>query len=206
MMNNKETYRAKQRKWDSKKVFCMLDQPNAKPSKILVADTVVHSDGSHTEGQVVSVTEDQVLLRTAGETLAIPRAEVASIHFERPRPPLKVEIRNIRSDDAVDVLLAGEIVMSRAREKGAWIDLTPKLKDGNNSLRLRIHNARGGWAYHLDLRINGVVTKLSCGKPYDRNNPCECCGKSGDEIGVVDDLPLIWVHVDREQGHAEILR
>lgn len=171
-----------------------------------LADTVIRSGGAHIEGHVVSVDEARVIvLRSNGETVQIPRAEIDSIHFDQLAPALKVEIRNIRSDDAVDVLLHEEIVMSRAREKGAWIDLTPKLKAGNNALRLRIHNERAGWAYHLDLRINGIVVKLSCGTAYDKNDRCECCGKTGNELGVVD-LPVIWLYVDRERGHAEILR
>jgi hypothetical protein len=169
------------------------------------ADTVELTSGARHEGELVSVDAEFVVIRVSGETLKIPRREVASIHFEPPAPPLKVEIRNVKSDDALDVYLDDHIVMADARQRGSWIDITPKLKDGNNPLRLRIHNSRGIWAYHLNLRVNGVVTPLSCGEPFDLNQPCRCCGKTGEETGIVDDLPPIWIHVDRETGSAEVL-
>jgi hypothetical protein len=171
----------------------------------LRADTVVLTSGASRQGELVSVDAGFVVIRASGETSKIPRAEVASIHFEPPAPPLKVEIRNVKSDDAVDVFLDDQVVMTDARQKGAWIDITSKLKSGNNPLRLRIHNSRGIWAYHLNLRVNGVVTSLSCGEPYDLNRPCRCCGMTGEEKGLVDGLPPIWIHVDRELGTAEIL-
>jgi hypothetical protein len=171
----------------------------------LRADSVVLTSGARHEGELVSVDAEFVVIRSSGETLKIRRKEVASIHFEPPAPPLKVEIRNVKSDDAIDVYLDGGVVMVDARQKGAWIDLTPKLKDGNNPMRLRIRNSRGIWAYHLNLRVNGVVTNLSCGEPFDLNRPCRCCGKTGEELGTIDDLPLVWIHVDRETGTAEVL-
>jgi len=171
----------------------------------LCADTVILSSGARHEGELVSVDADFVLIRASGETVRIRRQEVASIHFEPPAPHLKVEIRNVKSDDAIDVFLDTEVVMTDSLLKGSWIDLTPKLKDGNNPLRLRIRNSRGIWAYNLNLRINGVVTNLSCGEPFNLNRPCRCCGKTGEELGIVDDLPLIWIHVDREAGTAEVL-
>jgi hypothetical protein len=169
------------------------------------ADTVIGTDGARREGQVVSVDAERVLLRVDTETVEIPRSEVASIHFDPPAPALRVELRNVQSDDSVDVLLEDQMVLSRARDRGEWIDLTRELKDGNNALRLRIHNDRSGWAYHLELRINGRITELSCGRPYDLNRPCRCCGKQGSELGVVDDLPTVWINVDRELGRAELL-
>ena len=169
------------------------------------ADTVIETDGTHRDGRVVSVDADRVLLRVDAETVEIPRSEVASIHFDPPPPALRVELRNVQSDDAVDVLLEDQVVMSRARDRGEWIDLTPNLKDGNNALRLRLHNDRAGWAYHVEVRINGRIAELSCGRPYDLNRPCRCCGKRGNELGVVDDLPTVWINVDRELGRAEIL-
>jgi len=171
----------------------------------LRADTVILNSGERHEGELVSVDADFVVIRTSGQTVRVGRREVASIHFEPPTPPLKVEIRNVKSDDAIDVFLDTEAVMTDSRQKGAWIDITPKLKDGNNPLRLRIRNSRGIWAYHLNLRVNGLVTNLSCGEPFDLNRPCRCCGKTGEELGAIDDLPLIWIHVDRETGTAEVL-
>ena len=171
----------------------------------LRADTVIGTDGFQREGQVLSVDAERVLMRVDERTVEIPRSDVASIHFDPPPPPLKVELRNVQSDDSVDVFLEDRIVLSEARDRGEWIDLTPSLKDGNNALRLRIHNDRAGWAYHINVRINGVITKLACGRPYDLNRPCRCCGKEGNEIGVLDDLPSIWIYVDRAQGRADIL-
>ena len=174
----------------------------------LFADTVSRRDGSTVEGEVLSLDGQKVVVRTSSGTVSLLREEVASIHFvesEALRPPLKVEIRNIRSDDSVDVLLGDEVVLREGREGGSWIDLTSKLKDGNNPLRLRIHNDRGTWAYRLSLRVNGTVSTLSCGKPLDRNYPCRCCGKTGLESGIIEDLPTIWLFVDRESGTAEIL-
>jgi hypothetical protein len=172
------------------------------------ADTVVRRSGAQVQGEVVAVDDQAVVLRTPSETLRIPRDDVESIHFSRsdPPPPLKVEIRNVRADDAVDVFLEDEVVLRDAREQGEWIDISPRLKDGNNALRLRIHNHRGTWAYRLHLRINGTVTTLGCGTPLDLNGACHCCGKKGNEIGVIEDLPLVWLHVDRAKGTAEVLQ
>lgn len=170
------------------------------------ADTVVRRDGSRVEGDVLSVDAHDVIVQTSEGRVSVPRQKVDSILFaEPPAPPLKVEIRNVRSDDTLDVFVEGNLVLRDAREKGEWTDITPLLKDGNNNVRLRIHNARGIWAYHLNFRINGVVSEIACGTPLDLNGPCTCCGKTGRELGEIDDLPLIWLHVDRPLGTAEIL-
>ena len=172
-------------------------------------DRVVRKNGRHVEGRVISVDEQNVLIETARGRLAVPRSEVASIHFaedeEKAPPPLKVEIRNVRSDDAVDVFLHDELIIEEASSGGQWADITGKLNSGNNPLRLRIHNERGGWAYQLSLRINGAVTRLTCGTPSRVDKACRCCGKTGREIGVIDDLPIVWIYVDRELGTAEVI-
>lgn len=160
------------------------------------------------EGEVVSLDAEELVIRTADGLQRLPRSDVRSIEFltgEPIPPPLKVEVRNVRSDDSIDLLLDDEVVIQDAREGGRWIDLTPKLKNGNNPLRLRIRNDRGTWAYRWHLRINGRVTSMSCGVPYDRNNPCTCCGKTGLEKGVIDDLPIVWIFVDRESGRADVV-
>lgn len=178
-------------------------------STSLFADTIARRDGSTVEGEVLSVDGQKIVMRTSSGTVSLPRREVVSIHFSESEallPPLKVEIRNIRSDDSVDVLVNDEIVLREGREGGSWIDLTSRLKEGNNALRLRIHNDRGTWAYRLGLRVNGVVSTLSCGKPLDRSHPCRCCGKTGTESGIIEDLPIVWLFVDRQAGSAEILR
>ena len=172
------------------------------------ADVVEKRSGGSLEGDLVSVDTSYVLIRVAGEIVRLPRSQVSAIRLGGDQtvvPPLKVEIRNVRSDDSIDVLLDDEIVLRDAREGGDWIDLTPKLKSGNNPIRLRIRNDRGTWAYRLSLRINGAVTPLACGTPQKREDPCRCCGKTGLEQGIVDDLPVVWLNVDRALGRAEVM-
>lgn len=155
---------------------------------------------------MLSVDERNVIVETSQGSVRVPRSEVESILFGPPegQPPLlKVEIRNVQSDDAVDVFLDGERIIDHVQEGGAWIDVTDRLNTGNHALRLRIHNQRSIWAYRLAIRINGVVTRLECGMP--RQKPCACCGKTGSETGVIEDLPLTWIYVDREIGTAEVL-
>lgn len=170
------------------------------------ADEVVKRAGGKVEGTVLRVDQKVVLVRTTAGDLEIPREQVESVRFSSSTPPLKVEIRNVRSDDAIDVLLDDQVVMAEAREGGSWVDLTSMLKEGNNPLRLRIRNARGTWAYRLNLRINGEVSTLGCGTALRSDDPCRCCGKTGLETGVIDDLPIVWIWVDRAAGRAEVAR
>lgn len=172
--------------------------------QVAASDAIVRRDGSRLEGDVVGVDAAFVTIETDGGVRRVPRSDVATIHFGSPAPPLRVEIRNVRSDDSLDAFLDDEPVIVGAREGGEWIDLTPKLKTGNNPLRLRIRNDRGTWAYRLSLRINGQTTPLACGTPLRRDDPCTCCGMSGTELGEID-LPPIWLHVDPELGRAEVL-
>ncbi|HZN55723.1 MAG TPA: hypothetical protein VFB67_10440 [Candidatus Polarisedimenticolaceae bacterium] len=167
-------------------------------------DTVVRRDGSRFEGTVASVDAAAVVLDTPSGTLRIPRHDVASISFNEIKP-LKVEIRNVKSDDALDVLVDGEEVIRDARDGGAWIDLTPRLKDGNTPVRLRVKNQRATWAYQLHFRINGEIVPVGCGTPFAAGAGCTCCGKTGKEVGTIEDLPEFWIHVDRALGRAEIL-
>ena len=186
-------------------LLCALVALAASPS---AADVVVRRDGGRIEGTVLSVDGEAVVVKTDRGTSRVPREEVASIAFDAsaaPAPPLRVEIRNVSSDDALDVLLGDEVVIRDASEGGAWVDLTPRLKDGNNALGLRIRNERGAWAYRLHVRINGAITPIACGTARRREDPCRCCGKKGTEIGVIDDLPQVWIHVDRALGRAEVL-
>ena len=168
------------------------------------ADTVLMRDGARLTGRVVSVDAASVVLESAAGTRTIARDDVASISFGGPKP-LSVAIKNVRSDDSVDVLLEGDEVLHGAREGGEWIDLTPRLKNGNNALRLRIHNDRGVWAYRLLLRINDQMVPIECGSPQVLGKGCDSFGKKGNEIGVIDDLPEIWLHVDTALGRAEVL-
>lgn len=168
------------------------------------ADTVERRDGSRVDGTVASVDDTSVMVRTSSGTMRIPRADVATIAFDSVKP-IKVEIRNVKSDDAVDALVNGDEVIRDARDGGEWTDITARLKDGNNAVRLRIHNDRGDWAYHLNLRLNGQVVPLACGTPQSKGRGCKEGGRTGHEIGVIEDLPVVWIHVDRALGRVEIL-
>ena len=176
-------------------------------SPALRADTLVRRDGTREEGTLVSVDPSKVVIRTGRGEISVPRSDVASVTFgsSPSAPPFKVEVRHVRSDDALDLWLDDRAVIREAREGGSWIDLTPWLKDGNNPLRLRIRNDRGTWAYRFLLRIDGEVQTFSCGTPLRSDDPCTCCGKTGRETGVIDDLPVIWIHVDRALGRAEVI-
>lgn len=173
-----------------------------------VADVVVLRDGTRVEGRVLAVDGERVTVRTEQGDRGVARDRVLVIEFgeseEITRPPLKIELRSVAADDAVEVLLEDRVVLSAGREQGAWTDLTSVLKDGNNKLQLRIHNERAGWAYRLSLRINGVATSIACGKPRDASAPCRCCGKSGRETGWIE-LDPVWLFVDRGTGSAEVL-
>ena len=169
-----------------------------------IADTVLRRDGSRFEGSVRSVDDSVVFLETSSGPMRFSRGDVASIVFASIKP-VRVEVRNVRSDDSVDVLVDGVEVIRDARDGGEWIEITPRLKEGNTALRLRIHNDRGGWAYHVNVRLNGTVVPISCGTPLSAGHGCKENGKTGDELGTIDDLPEIWIHVDRALGRAEIL-
>jgi len=169
-----------------------------------IGDTVVRRDGSRFDGTVTTVDATFVVIQTSSGPMRLPRPDVASISFGELKP-LKVEIRNVKSDDALDVLVDGEEVIRDARDGGAWIDITSRLKDGNTPMRLRVRNQRASWAYQVHVRINGEVIPLTCGTPLAAGHGCTCCGKTGNEVGTIDDLPEVWIHVDRALGRAEIL-
>jgi len=170
-----------------------------------LADTVVRRDGVRLEGRVVAVDADWVVLDDGGGTRRVDRGEVVSILFasrDSP-PPVRVEVRIVRADDAVDVILDGDTVLREARASTSWTDLTGRLKEGNQSLRLRIRNDRGPWSYRVHVRINGEIHALECG---DAKRPCDCCDATGYEIGWIEDVPPVWIHVDRGLGRVEIQR
>jgi hypothetical protein len=170
------------------------------------ADVVTLHSGRTIEGSVVSVDERWVQIDTESGRTRVEREKVASITFaEAAPPPLKVEVRNVRADDSIDVLFHDEVVIREARTAGSWVDLTPMLKDGNNPLRFRIRNERKTWGYVVHVRINGKVTRLDCGEPPDTRAPCTCCGKTGLETGIIDDLPPVWIYVDLGLGEAEVI-
>ena len=172
------------------------------------ADVVVRRDGRELTGDLLSVDDAWVVLRSEGNNIRIARPDVAAIRFggEDSRPAMKVEIRNVRSSDAIDVLLEDEVVIRDARVGGLWVDLTPRLKSGNNKLRFRIRNDHAGWGYQLHVRINGAVETIGCGQPPAFRDPCQCCGKLGNEKGVIDDLPPVWIYVDSAEGTAQLIR
>lgn len=166
---------------------------------------MVRHDGSTIEGRVVSVDADAVVVESGDSRSRVARADVAEIRFGPIVPVLRVEIRNIESDDSVDVFLEDEAVLREGRRGGEWIDLTRKLKDGNNAVRFQIRNDRGTWAYRVALRLNGETTVLACGTPQRIDDPCREFGHRGNETGRID-LPPFWIHVDRATGAAEVLR
>jgi hypothetical protein len=176
----------------------------AAATSVPLADTVTRRDGSRIEGRVVAVDAEAVVVESDSGTQRLRRGDVVSISFEAPAPPLKVEIRNVRSDDAADLLVEGDTVVADARDGGSWIDITPKLKEGNNRLGLRIRNTHGTWAFRFHLRINGTVVPVSCGTPGKADDPCTAFGHTGRESGTVEVGP-IWLHVDRALGRAELL-
>jgi len=172
-----------------------------------LGDVVTLHSGRTVEGRVLTVDDRWVVVETDSERVRIERERVASITFaDEAPPPLKVEVRNVLADDSIDVLFNDEVVIRDARTGGSWIDLTSMLKDGNNSLRFRIRNARGTWGYVVHVRINGTVTRLQCGDPPRADSPCDCCGKTGTETGIIDDLPPMWIFADRAAGDAEVIR
>ena len=155
-----------------------------------------------------SLDHEQLHFRdTSGRRVRIDRAQVQIIRLTPTAaddPYLKVELRPVSANDSMDVSLNGEFLWEDVRGSKAWLDITDQIKTGNNELRLRIHNDRASWSYHLSLRVNGVVTSLRCGEPL-RSIPCRCCGMNGDETGVLNDLPSFWLHADRAQGTVELL-
>ncbi len=174
----------------------------------LRADVVEKRGGGNVEGDPVAVDASYVPIRVAGEIVRLPRSQVSATRLGGDPtvvPPLEVEIRNVRRDDSIDVLFEDAVVLRDAREGGEWIDLTPKLKSGNNPIRLRIRNDRGTSAYRLSLRINGAVTPLARGTPRKREDPCRCCGKTGFELGIVDDPQVVRLNVARALGRAEVM-
>ncbi|HEX6853359.1 MAG TPA: hypothetical protein VF139_18320 [Candidatus Polarisedimenticolaceae bacterium] len=176
----------------------------AAAADVIRADVVTRRNGTRVEGRVVSVDADAVVVETDSGRTRLLRSDVATVSFEAVAPPLKVEIRNVRADDAADLLVEGEAVIVDAREGGSWIDVTSKLKEGNNRLGLRIRNDRGTWAYRFHVRINGTVVPVACGTPMKQDDPCTAWGHSGLETGTFEVGP-IWLNVDRALGRAELL-
>lgn len=171
-----------------------------------LSDTVVRTNGKRVEGRVVSVDATSVVVQVRGNRVRLERGEVESIHFQSAQAPapLKIEMRVAAVRDEMEVRLGERTLVRGTRSGGSWIDITPHLADGNNALSLRIRNGRGNWAYRLSVRINGEVVSVGCGDP-ELDERCDCCGLSGREIGLIEDLPELWIHVDRETGRAEVL-
>ncbi|ANM29199.1 hypothetical protein ABI59_05725 [Acidobacteria bacterium Mor1] len=168
------------------------------------SDRVVRRDGTVVTGKVVRFDGEEVVVDTDRRRITLPRAEVASIEFAKPdAPPLDIKIRSAHADDSAEIYLEDELLIRGGRSVGGWVDLGPKLKDGNNSLRLRIQNKRGVWGYDLSVKINGKLQTIRCGSPGDSREGCTCCGYHGKELGTID-LEPIWIYVDRELGLVEV--
>jgi len=170
-------------------------------------DRIERRDGSTVEGRLLRVDDETVVLRgLTGKTIRLERAQVATIRLAATpaaAPPWRVELRAVGANDSADVFLNGETLLREVRTQGEWLDITDRIKTGNNELRLRIRNERASWAYDLTLRVNGVATPIRCGSPT-RAKPCTCCGLTGEEVGVLD-LPPIWIWADRAAGVVELV-
>jgi hypothetical protein len=168
------------------------------------AGTVIRRDGSRLEGHVVSLDEAAVIVETGTGTVRLKRADVASIAFQEVAPPMRIENRDVRTDDAVDVFADNESAIAGARGSGEWPGIPAKLKEGNAPPRLRIRNDRGTWAYRPVLPIDGKATQIMRGAALARTRPGSCCGMTGTEAGS-SDLPATWINVDPGLGRAEVL-
>src|SRR5262245_11425854 len=65
-----------------------------------VADRIERRDGGVLVGRVVSMDLERIRVRTERGELVLARSEIVSIRFPSEVPPRKVELRNVRSDDA----------------------------------------------------------------------------------------------------------
>jgi hypothetical protein len=170
------------------------------------ADEVVLRDGERLEGEVLSLDDEKLVIRLpGGERRHVGRERVERILLKPAAevPPIRVEVKNLGSDDALDVWLNDDQVIAASRISRDWIDLTDLLRDGSNEIRATVHNKRGSWSYRWALRVQGKATTFECGIPNRAG--CTEEGQSGDETGEIE-LRSIWVYLDRDEGRVEIER
>lgn len=171
-----------------------------------VADEVVLRDGETMQGEVISLDDETLLIRLAGgERRFVGRERVDRIILSPPAevPPIRVEVKNLGSDDALDLWLNDEKVLEGSRVSREWIDLTDRLREGSNEIRVVVFNERESWAYRWALRLQGRATTFECGIPARAG--CTEEGHTGTEKGEIE-LPSVWVFVDRDEGRVEIDR
>jgi hypothetical protein len=171
------------------------------------ADEVILRDGERLTGDVLSLDREELLLRLAGgDKRHVPRDRVARIEFSAPEevPPIRVELRNMGSDDALDLWLNGEPIFENSPSTHEWLDVTDRLRDGSNEVRFAVRNARGIWAYRWGVRIRGKTTILECGRPPRLG--CSEEGFTGNEKGTIGPLPSVWIYVDRREGLVDLDR
>jgi hypothetical protein len=170
------------------------------------ADEVVLRSGESLQGEVLSLDEETLLIRLVdGEREFVSRERVDRIILAPPAevPPISVEVKNLGSDDALDLWVNDEKVLEGSRVSREWIDVTERLRDGSNEFRVVVLNERETWAYRWALRLQGKATTFECGIPARAG--CTEEGREGDERGEIE-LPSVWVFVDRDEGRVEIDR
>ncbi len=174
------------------------------------ADVVTLHDGTRIEGVVLSFQNDILRIRTIeGEIRELGKKLIERIEFEGveekfPVKKLKVELKNIATDDYLDIFVNSQKVIKRERESGEWKDVTSLLKDGANDVRVHVHNDRDFWSYKWAVRINGRVFIQQCGEPNRPLGHCQRFGLTGKELGVIENIPALWLYVDFRQGTCEI--
>ena len=170
------------------------------------ADEVVLRDGKRMEGKVLSLDEEILELRLPGgerERVSRERVERIILTPERETPSIRVEVKNIGSDDALDLWVNDERVIEGSRVSREWVDVTELLRDGSNELRAVVVNERGSWAYRWGVRVQGKATTFECGVPVRAG--CTEHGHEGNETGAIE-LPSVWLFVDRDEGRVDIER
>jgi hypothetical protein len=170
------------------------------------ADEVLLRDGERLEGEVVSLDDETLLIRlTGGERRFVGRERVDRIILTPPEdvPPIRVEVKNLGTDDALDLWVNDEKVLEGSKISREWIDVTGMLRDGSNEFRAEVLNERQSWAYRWALRLQGKATTFECGIPSRAG--CTEDGREGNETGRIE-LPSVWVFVDRDEGRVEIDR
>ncbi len=176
-----------------------------------LADVITLNDGTRIEGVVLSFQNDTLKMRTIkGEVLEFEKGLIEKIEFEGGEKKisgkkLKVELRNIVTDDYLDIFVNSQKVITRARKSGDWKDVTSLLKEGANDVRVHVHNDRDFWSYKWAVKINGRVFIQQCGEPNRPLGHCQRFGLTGKEIGVIESIPPLWLYVDFRQGKCEIV-
>jgi hypothetical protein len=170
------------------------------------ADEVVLRDGERLEGEVLSLDAETLRIRLpGGERRQVGRERVERILLNEAAeaPPIRVEVKNLGSDDSLGLWVNDEEVLAGSRISREWTDVTDLLRDGSNEVRATVRNERGSWSYRWAIRVQGKATTFECGIPNRAG--CTEEGHSGSETGEIE-LRSVWVYVDRDEGRVEIER